>query len=97
MEASNVKVKNCNSGVVLAGCSLFNARSIAIDSCMCGVEASHNNLADLVLASIKNCNIGIRVLSGGGVISTTSAVFENNTTNCNIPFNQVTANGIVFN
>ena len=64
---------------------------------MRGVNLFYNNLVDLGGASIKNCNIGIRVNDGCGVISTNYAVFENNTTNCNIPFNQVTANGIVFN
>ena len=94
---ANVTVKNLNSGVMLGGSSTINARSINIDNCMYGVCASFSNLVDLGKARIKNCNIGIRVYSGGGVISANEAVFENNTTNCNIPFNQVTASGIVFN
>ena len=97
LNRSKVKVKNLNSGVVLAGCGVINARLIAIDSCMYGVNAFNGNLVDLGVASIKNCNTGIIVRSGGGVISANQAVFENNTTNCSIPFNQVTASGIVFN
>ena len=92
----NVTLKNLNTGIVLAGCSVIEARAINIDSCMYGVISFNSNLVDLGGASIKNCNIGIRVINGGGVISANSAVFENNTTDCSIPFNQVTASGIVF-
>ena len=95
-EESNVTVKNVNIGILIAGCSVINARTISIDSCNIGVRSYCANVIDLGLASIKNCNIGIRVNSGGGVISANRAVFENNTTDCSIPFNQVTADGIVF-
>ena len=93
----NVTIKNLYRGVVLVGCSVINARYINIDSCTQGIFSFNGSLADLGSASIKNCNTGIRVNNGCGVISANAAVFENNTTNCNIPFNQVTANGIVFN
>ena len=93
---ANVTVKNLYRGVVLAGCSVINARNINIDNCTHGIFSFQDNLVNLLSANIKNCNIGIRLNTGGGVISANEVVFENNTTDCNIPFNQVTANGIVF-
>lgn len=93
---TNITLKNLKTGIEIAGACGINAREISIDSCNIGVNSFFNNVIDLGGASIKNCNIGINVYAGGGVISATNAVFENNTTDCNIPFNQVTANGIVF-
>ena len=96
LHESNVTLKNLNMGINTAGVCVIEARLININSCNTGVNSFYNNVIDLGVANIKNCNTGIKIYVGGGVISVNNGIFENNTTDCNIPFNQVTANGIVF-
>lgn len=94
---ANIILKNLRIGLETAGGCSISARNITIDSCYLGVHSFHSNLLDIGYSDIKNCNKGISIYTGGGIISSVGVAFENNITNCSIPFNQVTANGIVFN
>lgn len=97
LHASAVTFKNLNIGIDLAGCSIANCRNLIVDNCNIGIHGYRGSLIDAGLATIKNCEIGIKAIIGNNLISANSAIFENNTTNCNIPFNQVTSDGIIFN
>lgn len=88
-------ISNCTAnGAYIVISSIFEFEDGIFDgnniACVCGAST-----ANLTRAEIKNSTTGIQVGSAG-IVQATGSVLTNNTKDCNIAYNTVTSNGIVF-
>ncbi|HEG0266603.1 TPA: hypothetical protein SB288_001557 [Campylobacter coli] len=88
-------ISNCTvNGAYIVISSIFEFEDGIFDgnniACGCGAST-----ANLTRAEIKNSTTGIQVGSAG-IVQATGSVLTNNTKDCNIAYNTVTSNGIVF-
>lgn len=94
--SQNIGCKGANWNIFVGAASYADLGSAVIENALIAGIHCESSVVNAYNSSFKNCNKGVEVTMGG-IVNTSRATFTNNTTNCNIPFNQVTANGIVFN
>lgn len=88
-------ISNCTvNGAYIVISSIFEFEGGIFDgnniACVCGTST-----ANLIRAEIKNSTTGIQVGSAG-IVQAAGSVLTNNTKDCNVGYNTVTSNGIVF-
>lgn len=89
--------KGANWNISITNGAAANLYEAIFDNALKAGIFVQNSLANARQCSIQNCQeVGINV-SIGGIVNSSSCDFTGTSTKSNIPFNQVTKDGIVFN